>query len=266
MSSLRDLQAAFAAAVLDRDEGFSSAIAPGGPDGRERLAVYRNNARHNFRDALRAVYPVVGQLVGDEFFAFAADRYRDGHPSTSGDIHHYGDRFADFLASFQPAAGLPYLPDAARLEWAMHAVFHAEDAAPFGLDQLSGLGDADLAALVFELNPACRLLRSPYAVDRLWMLHQPGVPWDDDFDLASGPAAMLVKRDGYAVEVERLSEAEFAALATLAAEGTLAAGYDEAVRVDPAFDFGGFLLRYLPAVRPAEVEASRRDQNVIFRR
>lgn len=248
MSSLRELQAAFAAA-LDGDARKLAALAADGTRASECIAVYRNNARHNFGEALRAVYPVVEQLVGSEFFAFGAERYRAAHPSMSGDIHRYGNRLADFLAAFPPAAALPYLPDVARLEWAMHEVFHAEDVVPFAVDQLTGLSENDLSRLVFELSPACRLLRSPYAVDRLWLLHQPGVPWDAGFDLTDG-AAMLVRREGYAVEVERLDEAEHALLATLARGATLGAGYDAAAGVDAAFDLAGSLVRHLSAVRP----------------
>lgn len=248
MPSLPELQALFATAVLDGDERFLAAVVPGGADAAERLGVYRNNARHNFRDALRAVYPVVEMLVGSDFFAFAADRYRDAHPSTSGDIHRYGRRFGDFLAGFAPAAALPYLPDMARLEWAMHEIFHAPDGEPFSFERLSA---ADLATLAFELNPDCRLLRSPYPVDRLWELHQPGVDWDEAFDIASGGAAMLVRREGYEVVVERLGEGDFAMLAALAQGGRLDVAYEAAVKADAGYDLGAFLLRYLSALRPA---------------
>lgn len=244
MPSLAEIQTRFAAAVLDGDGGFLAAVAPGGVPAAERLGVYRNNARHNFRDALRAVYPVVEMLVGGDFFDFTADRYRAARPSTDGDIHRYGSRFGDFLAAFEPAAGLAYLPDMARLEWAMHEVFHAADLEPCRLERLAG---ADPAALAFALRPDCRLLHSPHAVDRLWQLHQPGEPWDEAFDPGGGGGGMLVRREGYAVAVERPRPAEYALLAALAAGAGLAAGYEAAARIDAGFDLGAFLLRYLPA-------------------
>lgn len=248
MPSLTELQTRFAAAILDGDDGFLAAVAPGGAAAAQRLEVYRNNARHSFRDALRAVYPVVELLVGAEFFAFAADRYRVAQPSRSGDIHRYGDRFGDFLAAFAPAAGLPYLPDMARLEWAMHEVFHAADTVPFGCGQLAG---ADPETFVFQLSPDCRLLHSAYPVDRLWEMHQPGAVWDEAFDPAGGGGGMLVRRAGYEVAVERPGAAGFAMLAALAAGAGLGAGYEAARRLDAGFDLGTFLLRYLPALCPA---------------
>lgn len=251
MPSLRELQAAFADAVAVGDEHLLAAIVPGGADARERIAVYQNNARHNFREALRAVYPVVEALVGTEFFDYAAGRYARAHPSASGDIHRYGARLGDFLAGFEPAAELAYLPDTARLEWAMHEVFHAAEAPPLALDRLLAPTDGELAALRFALNPASRLLRSPYPVDRLWALNQPGVPWDERFDIHGGAVALLVKRDGYEVGIERLAEADFVMLETLAAGNPLGVCCEAAGRVDPGFDLGGFLLNYLSAVHVA---------------
>ena len=39
-------------------------------------------------------------------------------------------RLPGFLESFEPARGLPYLGDVARLEWLRHAAYHAADQAP----------------------------------------------------------------------------------------------------------------------------------------
>ena len=242
MPSLHELQAAFAAAVQSGDNGFLPMVVAGGPPQAERLAVYRNNARHNFREALRAVYPVVEMLVGSEFFAACADIHAAAHPSTSGDIHGYGGRFGDSLAGFAPAAGLPYLPDMARLEWAMHEVFHAPDDEVLNLE---GLLDADIGSLRFRLNRSCRLLRSPYPVDRLWALHQPGVSWDDGFDLFSGGVSMLVRRVDYEVAVERLGEPDFTMLSELASGEKLDTAFETALRWDEGFDLGAFLVRYV---------------------
>ena len=54
------------------------------------------------------------------FFGEAARQYIVGHPSLSGDLNDYGGEFAQFLAAYPHAADLPYLPDVARLEWAIN--------------------------------------------------------------------------------------------------------------------------------------------------
>ena len=105
MHSLRELQAAFACAILEQDPSTIDGSVCGG-NGRERLSVYAGNVYHNLREALRAVYPVVGKLVGERFFDFAANRYIHDHPSQSGDIQRFGYTFPTFLEHFPPAASL----------------------------------------------------------------------------------------------------------------------------------------------------------------
>lgn len=248
MLSLRELQELFAAALdAPQDAALlpllvAGRIAPG-----ERLAVYRSNARHNGREALRAVYPVLEQLVGAEFFAAAAERYRRAHPSTSGDIHDFGRHFADFLAGLAPAAGLPYLPDMARLEWAIHEVFHAAAPPPFPLERLAAVEAAAQARLRFRLGPACRLLASPWPLQRLWQLHQPGVAWDEEFDLASGGVELLVRRSGFEVLLDALEPGEYALLRRLANGQPLGAAFAALQHRVPAFDLAAFLQRHLLA-------------------
>jgi hypothetical protein len=246
MPSLRELQAAFAAALADApgDEVATFVVADRiGPD--TRLAVYRNNVAHNAREALRAVYPVIERLVGEPFFDHAAARYGSAHPSTCGDIHAYGERFGDFLAAFEPAAGVPYLPDVARLEWAMHAVFHAADPAPFPLERLAAVPAPGHAALRFVLSPACRLLASPWPVARLWALNQPGAAWDEGFDVHAGGEAVLVRRSGFEVELDPLPLAEFDLLRRLAGGQRLGAALDAVRRTAPEFDLAAFLEHHL---------------------
>src|SRR5262249_18523791 len=88
-----------------------------------RAAIYQRNLLSNLRAALGAAYPIVRRLVGDAFFNEAADRFARVHPSTSGDLHRYGESFPDFIAAYAPARSLEYLPDVARLEWAVAQAF-----------------------------------------------------------------------------------------------------------------------------------------------
>lgn len=246
MPSLCELQQAFAASLAgaaDADLAPFIVADRVGPD--ERLAVYRNNQRHNLREALRAVYPVVDRLVGAPFFDHTADRYATAHPSTSGDIHAFGGRFAEFLAAFVPAARLPYLPDVARLEWAIHEVFHAATPAPFPLERLAAVAETEHARLRFVPGPACRLLASAWPVQRLWALNQPDVEWDDGFDLHAGRVELLVRRCGLEIELVPLAPAEFAMLARLAAGEALGAALDAVRDAFPAFDLAAFLQHHL---------------------
>lgn len=161
MTALFELQRDFMAAVRGQREA--------GP-----LAPYRRQALASWRHALAAAYPVVERLVGPAFFAEAADRHAERHPSASGDLHEYGRHFAAFLAGYPHAAGLPYLPDVARLEWALHEAAFAAEAAPLDFARLATLDHPGRDAVVLEWHPAVRILASGHPIVALWEANQPG--------------------------------------------------------------------------------------------
>src|SRR5262245_28084906 len=121
MLSLRDAQLRFATRLA----------APGRePESDDaRFAIYRANQRANYRNALAATYPVVKRLTGATFFDAAIDAFVAAHPPVSGDLNDYGERLGGFLGRYAPAVDLPYLPDVARLEWAIDEANRADDAA-----------------------------------------------------------------------------------------------------------------------------------------
>ncbi|MBN3760632.1 DNA-binding domain-containing protein [Burkholderia sp. Ac-20365] len=242
MHSLHEFQVAFAAALLEQD---ASAIHESicGDATQERLAVYIGNTYHNLREALRAVYPVVDRLVGEQFFDYAANRYIRDHPSQSGDIQRFGESFPAFLGSFPPAISLRYLADTATLEWLVHEVFHAADHAPLPLSELSSLAGAECSTLSLKLHPACRLFASAFPVLRIWEVNQPESPGNERVDAKAGGDQLLVHRVGFAVDIQALPGSEFAMLTALHEGQTVDDAYDLALRRDPAFALGEFIQR-----------------------
>ena len=230
MPSLRELQTRFATALLSA-----------GGDRFDRIAIYRNTVFANYRNALGATYGVVQQLVGVPFFAAAVDTYVLACPSAGGDLNVYGGSFGDFLASYPHARDLPYLPDVARLEWAVDEAGRAAD--PGGMPEalLAALGTipADrITAQRFVLDPTCCFVDSAYPVLRIWQVHQPG--WEGDIAVAFGAGSdhLLVRREAGGVVIERLAPGDFALLRALAGGDDLASALDAALTAEPAFDLG----------------------------
>ncbi len=244
MSGLAELQEFFARAVRGGDaEAALSSLMPGGEEG---LAIYRDNLEERGRAALADVYPVVERLVGGAFFAHAARLHMREQPSQNGDIHDFGAGFAGFLARFPLLAGLPYLPDVARLEWAVHRVYHAADSAPLDLAALSGLAAAERAGVTLALAPACRLVSSRHPIHRIWSLHQPGVAWDPAFTLDEGGVRLLVRREaGHRIVCLPLSEVEHCLLAALAAGMVLGAAFDHSSHAGSVMELVAALRRHL---------------------
>lgn len=242
---LRDRQRQFAAAVLHEQRGVEPHIRPGRFAPERLLQVYRNNFVENLTGALRAIYPVVEKLVGDGFFRYAAHEYLGQHPPRAGNLHVFGDRFAEFLATFSPAATLPYLPDVVRLEWAWHEAFHAADAAAFDATRLASVPPDEQPQLRFVLHPSARVVVSAFPIVRIFEVNQDGYAGDVAVDLdACGETALVIRR-GLDVGVEPLAAGEAEFLAALAAGQTLTQAVDAALSTHERFDLDAVLGRHV---------------------
>jgi hypothetical protein len=237
MPSLRDLQSAFVDATFGGPGTAVLAdwVVAGGMQPEARLAIYRRNVFHNLRDALRDVHPVVVRLVGDDFFAQTADAYIRDHRSQSGNLHDFGESFAGFLGGYAPADALPYLADTARVEWLVHRAFHAADHATLALSRLANIDAAEYGQLRFQLHPSCGFVASPYPVDRIWEVNQPGHTGPDTVDLGSGATRLLVRRSGAGVVIEALDAGTFALLSALATGGALSLAAAGALAANQGF-------------------------------
>lgn len=246
MNALPELQKDFSAAVFGGDARADDALARhcAGPAARVRegIAAYRRSVLSNLAGAVRATYPVVTALVGEEFMTAASHRYAREIPSRQGDLNAYGEDFDRFLAPLAEEAGLPYLPDVARLEWLVQAVYTAPDAPPGDLSRLAATAPGDWEGLRFRLDPAHALFVSPWPVARLWEVHQPD--YAGDFTVAPGAQAVLVQRREAGIAVEALADAEHAWLHALADGARLAEAVEAAMEasVATADDGHGFDL------------------------
>lgn len=168
-------QGNFARALLDARLAPPAGLrAWNGSDATQRFAVYRNNVMVSLTQALASGFPVTRELVGDEFFNAMAREYISLEAPASPVLAEYGDGFADFIERFPPADGLPYLADVARLERMRIHANHARDASSLAPETLQGwVADPEgLSSLRVSLHPACRILRSRFAVLSLWAAHQ----------------------------------------------------------------------------------------------
>ncbi len=277
MPSLRELQTRFAAAVLapaGTVPEFGIA-APARLGAAERIGIYRNAVFTNYRNALAASYPVVRRLVGTPFFHTAVDAFVHAHPSVSGDLNVYGGAFGDFLAGYPYAADVPYLPDVARLEWAVDEAQRAADAVTEPervLAALAAMAPERLPALRLRLEPSCRLVASEFPVLHIWQVNQrdredgetdPAArgddhvtagEGDDHVSLDEGADALLVRRGASGVVIARVAAGEHAFLAALAEEAPLGAALDAAQRADAQFDLGAALRGNIAAGVIADVD------------
>lgn len=225
----------FTAALLDADLPVpSDLIAHHGGTPERRFNIYRNNVIVSLIEAISASFPVVRQMVGDEFFTAMARAFVIASPPCSPILLHYGDRFPSFVAQFPPASSLPYLGDLARLEWAQVEAFHAADAAPLRPEQLAALPPDKLGGLTLSAHPAMRILVSPFPIVSLWMAHH-GHGALETLAL-DHPECALVTRPHLAVEVRAIRPDACAFIAALKSGLSLAEASEHAAQAEPDFD------------------------------
>src|SRR5262245_40935054 len=238
MSPLRELQAAFRAALLVDDE---AAVTPTIVDGdlgvSARLAIYRHHVFTSLTAVLEATYPVVTRLVDRRFFALVADRFVRAHPPAGPCLVEYGGELAAFLAQFPACGHLPWLPDVARLEWAMNVALHAPEAVALEPDALRALDPRAVARLTLHFEPSVTLLESPWPVDAIWRANQPEA--DGVVDVGAGEARLEIRRVGDDVVFRALPAGTFAFRGTLASGRTLEDAVERALDAEPGFDLAG---------------------------
>jgi hypothetical protein len=235
---LLEVQREFRAAMLDDDAGpVAGRVCADGLEASARLAVYRHHVVSSLTAALESTYPVVTRLVDARFFHFAADRYIRTHPPASPCLFEYGAALADFLAEFEPSRRLAYLPDVARLEWAMNVARHAPDAVPIGRAALARRPRA-------ALHPSVTLLQSPWPIDALWRANQPDAS-DDRVDLDAGGVRLQIWRAGDDVLFRALSPAAFVLREAIARTGSLEDAAAEALALDAGLDLAAHIVGVL---------------------
>lgn len=210
------------------------------------FAVYRNTVMKGCIDALQANYPAVARLVGEEWFrAAAAIHVREALPADPT-LLRYGAAFAGFLARFEPATELPYLPGVARLDryWTEAHAAPTQDA----LDPaaIAGLAPAVLAGTVLYPHPAARWAWFADApIYTIWSRNRSGNALDDNLDWRSEGALLTRPRD--AVEWIAIDAAGCAFLDACAAGCTLATAADAALEVQGNADLARLMCTLLEA-------------------
>jgi len=245
-SALARHQQAFADGLFDPAQ-TPQAIAPLAPHAQleHRFALYRGNLSATWHKVLAAAYPVIAQLVGEPFFEALSKAYGRAHPSDSGDLNRFGAHFAGFLAGFPHVAELPYLPDMATLEWALHRAHYAPDAPAATAETLAAVAPDAFEQCAPGLHPACTPLALSSNVVALWQAHQPdGPPFPQDMTV---PAYCMVTRPRWKTAVTPLPAASHAALAVLRDGGSFGAALDAAFDADDDFDMAGQLQCWLAA-------------------
>jgi hypothetical protein len=134
------------------------------------MAVYRNTVIHGSVEALRANYPVVERIVGEDMFVQVAADFVSTCPPRDPVLALYGAEFADWLRHQEWIADLPYLPDVAKVErMHLNCLFapHDDPSTREEVGQISKLRDSPL-----RLHPAAQFAWLSTPAMSIWLAHQ----------------------------------------------------------------------------------------------
>jgi hypothetical protein len=203
------------------------------------MQAYRANAHASAERALLAAYPVMQQLLGVDSFAQLARALWHAHPPERGDLAQWGHALASFAAGSPQLVTTPYLPDVARLEWALHTCANAADctldAASFNL-----LTQHDPGTVHLRLAPGTQLLASRYPVVTLLQAHTGQAALGDAAQLLrqGKPQTALVWREGLVPRLRQVQADEQGLLQALVAGQALGQALDA---MSPSLDFSAWL-------------------------
>jgi hypothetical protein len=177
----------------------------------ECLGIYAEAYRLRFLGVLRADYPALRALLGDDAFDALARDYIEDHPSRHFSVRHFGTDLADHLARHPRCRDRAYLSELAALEWTLGEAFDAADRQPLDQADLAAIPPADWGEMCLELHPSVNRLDLRWNAPALRQSFNEGEPMPPP---AAAPDAVpwLVWRNGLETYFRSLSPDEAWAL------------------------------------------------------
>ena len=207
MHDLASFQNDLARAIRDPDYDPVGVSAAG-------LSVYRNTVAKGLVDVLRANFPTVDRMVGEEWFSACARVFIRAHEPRSPVLATYGEAFPGFLRTFEPAADIPYIADAAQVDALWTQSHFAMDDQVLDPAVLQSMGEESLLERPLSLHASARFAWFDAPVATLWRLNRPPAPLPgrDGFSVDWRPEGIALCRPHGEVVAITLSAWQFAFL------------------------------------------------------
>jgi hypothetical protein len=248
MPSLLELQSEVMRAILGADDRHAAQLVVArGIAAARRLGIYANTTRVNFQQSLRASFPAILRLVGDDYFHQCAREFHQRYPSNCGDLQYTGAHFPDYLEGLHAAGEYRYLGDVARLEWLRQEALLSADHPPLDFGKLAAVAPSDYGELRFRLHPATRMLVSDYPSLAIWRANVGSDREPEIIDLALGADRLLLTRKTLQVEVHRLSRDEHCFLVAVRRGERFSEAGEHGLECDGDFDAAATLQRFVLA-------------------
>lgn len=243
---LNKVQQGFRDCITDEaPDAFMAIFKGGGVSAENRMKVYRNNVIRSLSNAVTVVYPLTEKLVGAEFLKEAVRQYVVANLPDQGNLNFYGATFPEFIRAYEPARGLPYLYDMARLEWAWEMATLAQDDEKLDPARLQEIPEDRIPYLRFTLRDSVRLIRSQYPLDKIVDFCRAETQ-DGTLDISGGAEThLMVIRPELQTQMRKTSNGEWILLSELRDRRTLLDAAEKAAEADASFGLAAILQKHL---------------------
>lgn len=230
--------------IQECEDDFKALFSEGDIPLEERLKVYHNNIVGSLSEVLRVTFPLLENLVGEDFLRAMSREFIFENPPTSACVHMYGAGFDDFIKTYEPAKSLPYLADVATLELALNTAYYASDDVALAPDALAQVPPESLGDVVLNLRSSATLIASSYPLEsiRSFCLDADNNPAPDLTE--EHTCRLLIVRPTLEVNIVYLPEDEFEMLRLLQDKVPLGDAVEQTMAAFPTFDFTAFLQKH----------------------
>ncbi len=167
------------------------------------MRVYRNTVLSGSIEALRANYPTIARLLGDEMFDRIAADHCAECPPRRPILALYGGGLPEWLKRQSWISEFPYLADVARIDWHYIEALFAPDVQALAASELHGR--SDWQALRLPLHPAAHFDWLSTPAMSIWSAQREEAEGELEFDwVAEG---VLITRPDLEVCATRLERA-----------------------------------------------------------
>lgn len=224
---LQNLQLEFAESLINEEQPITMATPA------SHIWIHRNNITVNLLNILKETYPLLRQLLGEDYFLQTAKQYIRQYPSCNSNLYDYGEYFFSFLATQTALSHLPYLEEVAHFEWATHHIFFAADCVPLDMTALNKISPEQYSTIHFTLNPACELLAFKFPILKIIDLCHGHL--SDNIDINDGGVNLLIIRQDNEIKLIPLPANEFHFLKALQDNQSFEKALNIALAIDATF-------------------------------